>query len=65
MATIVVKKAMLFKRKPNQSQSISGSQINGAQIQQGQAEDDLTQTQQGNQADQQNQGLSAAVVRRI
>jgi len=56
---------MLFIRKPNQSQSISGSQINGAQIQQGQAEDDLTQTQQGNQADQQNQGLSAAVVRRI
>jgi hypothetical protein len=53
---------MLFKRKPDQSQSISGSQINGAQIQQGQAVGDLTQTQQGNQTDQHNQGLSAADV---
>ena len=53
---------MLFKRKPDQSQSISGSQINGAQIQHGQAAGDLTQTQQGNQTDQQNQGLNAADV---
>lgn len=53
---------MLFKRKPDQSQSISGSHISGAQVQQGQAEGNLTQTQQGNQANQHNQGLSAAEV---
>ena len=53
---------MVFKRKPNQSQSISGTNISGAQVQQGQAEGNLTQTQQGNQAHQQNQGLSAEDV---
>jgi hypothetical protein len=41
---------MLFKRKPNQAQSISGANISGAQVQQGQAEENLTQTQQDNQA---------------
>lgn len=40
----------MFKKEPSQSQSISGSQISGAQVQLGQAEGDLTQMQQGNQA---------------
>jgi len=53
---------MLFKRKPNQSQSISGSNISGAQIQQGQAAGDLTQTQQGNQANQQHPGLRVVAI---
>ena len=50
---------MLFKRKPDQSQSISGANITGAQVQQGQAGRDLTQAQQGNQAEIQNQGMTA------
>ncbi len=53
---------MIFNRKPTQSQSISGANISGAQVQQGQAGRDLTQTQQGNQAEQHHQGLKAEDV---
>lgn len=48
---------MLFKRKPGQSQSISGANITNAQVQMGQAGNDLRQTQADNQGIDQSTGL--------
>jgi hypothetical protein len=56
---------MLFKRKPSHSQSISGSEITGSQVQMAQAGENLTQSQQGNQSAQQKQGLTTTEVMAI
>ncbi|NMF82410.1 hypothetical protein [Nodosilinea sp. P-1105] len=53
---------MLFKRKPDQSQSISGVNLTNAQVQMGQAGNDLRQTQADNQGTVHTDGLSADQV---
>lgn len=52
----------MSKEKPSQSQSISGAQISGSQVQLGQAEGNMAQSQQGNQAAIAEQALTATDV---
>lgn len=49
----------MSREKPSQSQSISSSQISGSQVQLAQAEGDLSQMQQGNQATDGEQAMTA------
>lgn len=56
---------MLFKRNPDQSQTISGSQITNAQVNQvqiGQADHDVVLTQSGNQGASQQLGMTGEEV---
>jgi hypothetical protein len=52
----------MSKEKPSQSQSISGVSISGSQVQLGQAEGNLVQSQQDNQATIAEQGLTATDI---
>lgn len=52
----------MSREKPSQSQSISGSQISGSQVQLAQAEGDLSQVQQGDQATDSEQAITAVEV---
>ena len=54
----------MFRKSPSQSQSISGTQITGSQVQQAQAGQTLNQSQAGNLATSQ-QGLSGAEVLKL
>jgi hypothetical protein len=54
----------MFRKPSSQSQSISGTQITGAQVQQGQAGQVLAQNQTGNLSAHQ-QGLSGTEVLRL
>jgi hypothetical protein len=52
----------MSKEKPSHSQSISGVGISGSQIQLGQAEGNLAQSQQDNQAAIEEQGITATDI---
>lgn len=55
----------MSKEKPSQSQSISGVHISGSQVQLGQAEGNLAQSQQDNQAEIAEQGITATDVMKL
>jgi hypothetical protein len=49
----------MSREKPSQTQSVTGSQISSSQVQLGQADGNLNQVQQGNQATDSEQAMTA------